>query len=124
MYFKETSFDNSPEFLASQKYVAFTTTITDVGVTADANGRKYVLGGTVIGVDGKAVAADGTSIATNAVAGILFATVDVTNGPQPGALMAEGYVREARLQQSDAGGALNATVKTSLNTKCPKITLR
>lgn len=121
MYFKETQYGNSAEFLASQHYINFSTTISNVGVTADENGRKYVLAGTLIGVDGKA-AATGT-VATKAVAGILFATVDVTYGPQPGALMQEGYVLEGRLQQS-VDGALPEAIKTSLKEQCPKITLR
>ncbi len=124
MFVKEFQYENSPEFLASQHYINFTTTITDVGVVPDDNGKKYVLGGTIIGTDGKAVAADGSTVVANPVAGILFATVDVTYGPQPGALMAEGYVLEARLQQADESGVLLAAIKTSLNTNCPKITLR
>lgn len=123
MYFKEQKFDNSPEFLASEKYVNFTTTISDTGVVADEHGRKYVLAGSVIDVDGKVATA--STVATKAAAGILFATVDVTHGPQPGALMAEGYVREARLKQAiDNGGTLEEAIKTSLVAKCPKITLR
>lgn len=122
MYFKETKYENSPEFLASQHYINFTTTISDEGVVADANGKKYILAGTVIDVDGKAAAAG--TVAAKEVAGILFSTVDVTHGPQPGALMVEGYVREARLQQADENGTLVEAIKTSLGAKCPKITLR
>lgn len=122
MYYKEIKRDNSPEFLASEKYVNFTTTISNVGVKADEYGRKYVLAGTVIDVDGKAATTEG--VATKAAAGILFATVDVTYGPQPGALMVEGYVREARLPQASEGGTLEEAIKTSLGTTCPKITLR
>lgn len=123
MYYKEIKRDNSPEFLASEKYVNFTTTISDVGVEADEHGRKYVLAGTVIDVDGKAATAEG--VGSKAASGILFATVDVTYGPQPGALMVEGYVREARLKQAvDNSGTLAEQIKTSLGTTCPKITLR
>lgn len=122
MYYKEMNMENLPEFLASEKYVNFTTTISNVGVKADEYGRKYVLAGTVIDVDGKAATTEG--VATKAAAGILFATVDVTYGPQPGALMVEGYVREARLPQSDESGVLTETIKTSLVAQCPKITLR
>lgn len=123
MYFKQTEYGNSPEFLASQHYINFTTTISDDGVVADENGRKYVVAGTVIGADGKA-ATTGT-VSEQAVIGILFSTVDVTYGPQPGALMAEGYVIEARLKQAiDNSGTLEDAIKTSLGTQCPKITLR
>lgn len=124
MYFKETQFENSPEFLASQHYINFSTTISDVGIKADENGKKYVTAGTIIDVDGKPVKADGTTVQSKAVAGILFSTVDVTYGPQPGALMVEGYVKEARLTQSDDNGVLAETIKTSFKENCPKITLR
>lgn len=122
MYYKEINMENSPEFLASQHYINFTTTISDVGVVADEHDRKYVLAGTIIDVDGKAVTSE--SVANKAVEGILFATVDVTHGPQPGALMVEGYVREARLPQASEDGALVEAIKTSLAAECPKITLR
>lgn len=72
-------------FLASAKYQNFTYQISDAGVTADANGRKIVPAGTVI-----------PSNDENAF-GILFNDVDVTEGPQPGAVMVEGYVIQARL---------------------------
>lgn len=123
MYFKQTECGNSPEFLASQHYINFTTTISDDGVEADENGKKYVLAGTIIGADGKV--ATNESVSSQAVIGVLFATVDVTHGPQPGALMVEGYVIEARLKQAiDNSGTLQEEIKTSLTTKCPKITLR
>lgn len=123
MYHKEIKRDNPAEFLASEKYVNFTTTISNADVKADEHGRKYVLAGTIIDVDGKVATAAG--VGSKAVAGILFATVDVTYGPQPGALMVEGYVREARLKQAiDNSGTLEEQIKTSLAAQCPKITLR
>lgn len=72
-------------FLASAKYVNFTKEVSDVGVTAGANGKKIVPAGTVWPAN------DATA------EGILFHDVDVTEGPQPGAVLVEGYVFEARL---------------------------
>lgn len=118
MYVKETVYDNSPEFLASQHYINFTTTVSDEGVAADAHGKKYVLGGTVLTEDGKKF----TGAEGQVLAGILFANVEVTHGPQPGACMVEGYVREARLPQSDESGVLDTAIKTAL--AATKITLR
>ena len=72
-------------FLASAKYLNFTRQISDEGVTADENGKKIVKAGTVYKNE-------------NEVAiGLVFADVDVTNGPQPGAVMYEGWVYEKRL---------------------------
>ena len=71
-------------FLASAKFQNFTYQVDDTGVEADANGKKIVQAGTVFKKDGVAV-------------GLVFADVDVTNGPQAAAIMVEGYVLEARL---------------------------
>ncbi|HIG0360399.1 hypothetical protein [Clostridium botulinum] len=90
MYVKTVSFNNQAEFLASEKYVNFTTTVSNEDIAADELGRKIVPAGSILDANGKIVN-DGTA------AGILFAPIDVTEGPQPGALMVEGYVLEARL---------------------------
>lgn len=71
-------------FLASAKFQNFTYQVDDIGITADEKGRKIVQAGTVYKKNGVAV-------------GLIFADVDVTHGPQPAAVMVEGYVLEARL---------------------------
>lgn len=90
MYVKTTTFNNQAEFLASEKYVNFTTTVSNDDIVADELGRKIVPAGSILSKEGKVVN-DGTAV------GILFAPIDVTEGPQPGALMVEGYVLEDRL---------------------------
>lgn len=72
-------------FLASSKVQAFTYQVSDSGVVADENGKKIVKAGTILPAN------DGTA------QGILYTDVDVTNGPQPGSLIVEAYVLEARL---------------------------
>ena len=75
-------------FLASAKYLCFTREISDTGVTANSEGRKIVQGGTVYkNTDGVAL-------------GLLLTDIDVTEGPQPGAVMYEGWVIEARLPKT------------------------
>ncbi len=71
-------------FLASAKFQNFTYQVDDTGVSANEEGKKIVQAGTVYKKDGKAI-------------GLIFADVDVTHGPQPAAVMVEGYVLEARL---------------------------
>ena len=83
MYVKNESVQEV-NFLASAKYQNFTYQVDDTDVVADENGKKIVKAGTVHKVDGVAV-------------GLVFSDVDVTNGPQPAAIMVEGYVLEARL---------------------------
>ena len=79
--------------------------MSDTGVTADEYGKKFVLAGTLLDAAGKAVkitrsgSVDAYTYALSAdPAGILFDTVEVTHGPQPGALMIDGSVNTERLQ--------------------------
>ncbi|AOH54480.1 hypothetical protein ABE28_008955 [Peribacillus muralis] len=95
-YYKNLGPFTEINFLASAKYQTFTTQVSDTGVVADANGRKIVKAGTILPAN------DATA------AGILFNEVDVTNGPQPGSLMVEGYVHEARLPVAPAAAAKTA----------------
>lgn len=84
MYFKSESVEEI-NFLASAKYLNFTREISDEGVTADTNGKKIVKAGTVYRNE------------NDVAIGLVFADVDVTNGPQPGAVMYEGWVYASRL---------------------------
>lgn len=84
-------------FLASSRFQAFTQQVSDAGVTANAEGKKIVPAGTIW-----------PSNDANAK-GILHNDVDVTHGPQPGSVIVEGYVLEARLPV-----APDATAKTAL----------
>lgn len=86
MYVKKESV-NEVNFLASAKFQNFTYQVDDTGIEADENGRKIVQAGTVYKENEKAI-------------GLVFADVDVTNGPQPAAIMVEGYVIESRLPKA------------------------
>lgn len=86
MYIKKESV-NEVNFLASAKFQNFTYQVDDTGIEADENGRKIVQAGTVYKENEKAI-------------GLVFADVDVTNGPQPAAIMVEGYVIESRLPKT------------------------
>ena len=83
-YFKKST-HSRVNFLASSKVQSFTTEVSDVGVAANAEGKKIVLAGTVYPAN------DGTA------KGIIYNDVDVTHGSQPGALIVEAYILEARL---------------------------
>lgn len=123
MYFKEVSFKSTPNFLASEHYINFTKTAIDTNVVADENGKKYVVAGSLLGVDGNVVTItrDGspgsyTYEFSEEPVGIVFSTVDVTNGSQPVATMVEGYVIADRLQ-----GQYVAEAVEDLKTKLPNI---
>ena len=92
MYFnsKTQTFDNEVEIMATYRNrVTFTCTVSDSEVK-EKDGRKIVPKGSLLDASG-VVKNDGT------VVGILAETVDVTNGPQPGSLIVEGYILKDRL---------------------------
>lgn len=86
-------------FLASAKVVSFTEQISDEGVTADDNGRKIVQAGTVWPANDETAK------------GIVYTDVDVTKGPQPGAVLVEAWVIEERLPESLSTEAKEALVE-------------
>ena len=105
MFLSKKTFGNAPEFLKSEKYQNISYTVSDTGVTADENGKKFVSAGTLLGKDGKTVkvtrsgsSGSYTYALSAAPTGILFDTVEVTHGPQPGALLIDGSVNAERLQ--------------------------
>lgn len=128
MYLKTVNYENTPEFLAAGHYVNFTATAVNTGITADSSGKKYVIAGSLIDANGKVVTITrgGTSgsytyTPSETPVGIAFHTVDVTEGPQPIALMVEGYVIAERLQGNYvAEYAVTDAFKTAL----PEIKLR
>lgn len=97
MYVKDYGKVENINFLASAKFQSFTTQVSDSGVTAGDDGRKVVPAGTVYPAN------DATA------EGILLNDVDVTEGPQPGALVVEAYVIEERLP-----AAVSAEARTAL----------
>lgn len=85
MYVKNYGKAEDINFLASAHVTSFTEQISNVGVDADANGRKIVKAGTVWPAN------DATAV------GLVYTDVDVTEGPQPGAILREAYVIAERL---------------------------
>lgn len=85
MYVKKQEKAEDIQFLASAHVISFTEQISDSGVAADKNGRKIVKAGTVWPAN------DATAV------GLIYTDVDVTEGPQPGAVIREAFVIEERL---------------------------
>lgn len=103
MKYVETTYGNRKTILKfPDHYVNMPVTVDDTGITPDADGKKIVPAGTILG-NGiltdltkkakKAITADGE---TNAE-GVLFTDVDVTYGPAPGAMMIHGFVDLAKI---------------------------
>lgn len=102
---KKTIYKNDVEILATEKnLVSFTSTISDSGVKADQEGFKIVPKGSL--VDASGVIKNDTT-----VVGILLNSVDVTNGPQPGAVIVEGYILKDRLPVAPEEAAIGALKK-------------
>lgn len=95
-YIKNSGTKSEINFLASAKYTAFTYQISNAGVAADADGRKIVPAGTVWPAN------DATAV------GILHDDIDVTNGPQPGSVIVDAWILEARLPVAPAAAAKTA----------------
>ena len=107
MYFnsKTNSYNTEPEILATEKnLVSFTGTISDSGVSANSEGIKIVPKGSLLDKNGT-IKNDGTVIA------ILADDVDVTNGPQPGSFIVEGYILKDRLPVAPQDLAVKALTK-------------
>ena len=90
-------------FLASAKFQNFTYQVDDTDITADEKGRKIVQAVTVFYKTETKTTGEGekaTTTTTKTAIGLIFADVDVTHGPQPAAVMVEGYVLESRLPKT------------------------
>jgi len=123
MYFKKEIYTNDMEILVTQaNLVTFSGTVLAAGITANDEGKKIVLAGSLIDADGNVVKQTGTTgtetLSTTPV-GILYKTIDVTYGDQPGSLIVEGYLRADRVLDTFAAKAI-----TLIKTALPKITFR
>jgi hypothetical protein len=118
MYFSKMSYDNDMEILVTEaNLVTFSGTVLAANVTeADEHGKKYVLSGSLIDVDGNVVKETGTTgseTLSTVPVGILYKTVDVTNGDESCALIVEGYVRKDRVIDGVFDNTLD-DIKTAL----------
>ena len=120
MYFKEIELTTPKTILAiPDHYDANPIMVGDTGVTADADGRKIVPAGTILGggvIADRSKAAqksvDGQSeplVTAVAAEGVLMNDVDVTGGPQIGALIIHGFIDATKLPE-----AHTATMVTAL----------
>ncbi|GAA4827977.1 structural protein [Paenibacillus vulneris] len=96
--FIETSYTNKKEILKfPDHYVALAVTVDDAGITANAEGKKIVPAGTIVG---NSILSDPTKKAKKAVTttgvsnaeGVLLNDTDVTYGPAAGAMVIHGFI--------------------------------
>jgi hypothetical protein len=108
--FKKFIYTNEMEILASDaNLVCFSGTVLNAGVVADSDGKKYVAAGSFIDATGAVVVETGTpgsETLTSEPVGVLYQTVDVTNGDEACSIMVEGYVRADRVFAGVADAAV------------------
>lgn len=117
MNFTRKTYINDMEILVtSANLVTFSGTVLSAGVVADAEGKKYVPAGSLIDVDGNVVVETGDAGAealSTIPVGVLYQTVNVTDGDQPAALVVEGYLRKDRVIDGVFDNTI-AAIKTAL----------
>lgn len=108
--FVETTFTNKKEILKfPDHYVNLAITVSDAGITANADGKKIVPAGTILG--GGFLADESVkAVKTNdtGAEGVLFNDTDVTYGPAPGAALIHGFVALDKLPEAPAAEAIAA----------------
>lgn len=107
MKFTQTDFANKKGILKfPDHYVNIAVTVSDAGITADADGKKIVPAGTILG--GGVLADPSVKVTeTNGAGaeGVLFYDVDVTHGPASGAMLIHGFVDETKLPSTPVADA-------------------
>lgn len=90
-------------------YVNLTVTVSDEGVNANADGKKIVPAGTIIGggflADESVHAKKENSVDAE---GVLFNDIDVTYGPAPGAALIHGFIATDKLPEAPSAEAATA----------------
>lgn len=108
--FVETQYGNQKQIIKfPDHYVAMAVTVDDTGVTPNADGKKIVPAGTIIG--GGFIADDTVkAVKSNDVnaEGVLFNDTDVTFGPAPGAAIIHGFIAVDKLPEAPTEDAITA----------------
>lgn len=113
--FVETSYLNKKEILKfGQHHVQIAVTISDDGIEANADHKKIVPAGTILGGKGTGtsfLSADNVQAVEKNTAeaeGILLEDVDVTYGPKEGAVVLHGFVKLSALPTAPTKEAIAA----------------
>jgi hypothetical protein len=103
--FDQTDYTNTKEILKfADHYVAISVTVDDAGIVANADGKKIVPAGTIIGggflsnstVKAVKATSTGAPLVSNAE-GVLLTDVDVTYGAASGTAVIHGFIDTAKL---------------------------
>lgn len=119
--FVTTTHGNKREILKfTDHYVALGVMVDDIGITANADGKKIVSAGTIVGggvlidntkkvskknTEGGASGSEGAAVDAE---GVLLNDVDVTHGPASGAMIVHGFIALDKLPEAPASEAQTA----------------
>lgn len=109
--FQTTTYGNTKGILKfPDHYVNVAVTVSDEGVTANAEGKKIVPAGTIVGggflADNTKEAVASTDVI--AAEGVLFNDIDVTHGPASGAVLIHGFVALDKLPAQPTAAQVEA----------------
>jgi len=126
MKFAQTTYTNKSEILKfGNHYVSIPVMVDDAGIVANADGKKLVLAGTIVGGTGGAnavlindtvkVSAHNTQAGATTTAGaavdaegVLMDDVDVTYGPASGSMILHGFINIVKLPVAPVADAIAA----------------
>ena len=110
MKFKKTEYTTPAEILKfPEHHVSVSVYVDDTGITANAEGKKIVPAGTIVGggfLNNRTVKA--TKANSASAEGVLRYEVDVTFGPANGAAVIHGFVDLNRLPEAPDAAAITA----------------
>ncbi len=108
--FVETTYTNTKSIVkVPDHYVNLAVTVSDAGVVANADGKKIVPAGTILG-GGFLASTSALAVKSNDLnaQGVLFNDTDVTYGPASGAAMIHGFVALDKLPEAPVAAAITA----------------
>lgn len=114
MKFVQTEYGNKKGILKfPDHFVAIPVTFDDTGIVANADGKKIIPAGSIVGGSGGSVLANSDTIKAivqndaNAE-GVTFNDVDVTHGPRAGAMLVHAFIDVAKLPAAPDAAAVTA----------------
>ena len=108
----KTRYTNNKEILKFSDFIGIAVTVAAAGVTANADGKKIVPAGTIIGGSSASFLSDPTQLVTEKnsanAEGVLLYDVDVTHGDNAGSMVIHGFIDLTKLPAPPNAAAVTA----------------
>lgn len=110
MKFVQTNYGTKKEILKfPDHFVAVPVIVDDTGITPNAEGKKIVVAGSIVGGGVLANPTLKATVQNDADAeGVLFYDVDVTDGPRSGAMLVHAFIDLAKIPTAPSAEAIEA----------------